>query len=77
MPLPVANGIKLANSLQARHDKVEAALRSKAFDDARLFMRNAAAHGGVAAHTAKSFLVRGDRHGRRVDIEVQSGMAFV
>ncbi|GAB3422811.1 hypothetical protein NX774_10875 [Massilia agilis] len=55
---------------------MEAALRSKAFDDARRFMRNAAAHGGVAAHTAKSFLVRGDRHGRRVDIEVQSGMAF-
>lgn len=51
--------------------------RSASFDRARLFILRAVRAGGVEAHYIRSFPVPGDRDGRRIDIEIQAGRAFV
>ncbi len=50
-------------------------LRAKAFVQTERFIQNASQGGGVGP-MKKTFLVRGTKD-IRVDIEVQSGMAFV
>lgn len=52
-------------------------LRDTAFRQAGAFMQRAAVAGGVAAPVAKTFPPLPDQDGRRIDIEVHKGLAFV
>jgi hypothetical protein len=51
--------------------------RERFFEDAREFVRRAAASGGVDAPVSKSFPRRTGKDGIRVDLEVKTGRACV
>lgn len=55
----------------------ERALRDTAFAQANTFIERAAFAGGITAPVSKTFPPLPDRDGRRVDIEVHKGRAFV
>jgi hypothetical protein len=74
-PLRAAKGRQLLESLRLKIPAREAELRREAFMKAHRFIDSAATSGGVGP-CKKTFLVRGSRD-QRVDIEVQSGLAFV
>src|SRR4051794_11398592 len=74
-PLQALTGHHLLSGL---HDKIpprEATIRRDSFLKAHRFIDSAASSGGVGP-CKKSFVVRGSRD-QRVDVEVQSGLAFV
>ena len=74
-PLQALKGHHLLSGLQSKIPPREATLRHDSFTKAHRFIDSAASSGGVGP-CKKSFLVRGSRD-QRVDIEVQSGLAFV
>jgi hypothetical protein len=74
-PLRALQGHHLLSGLRLKIPPREAALRDESFLKAHRFIDSAASSGGVG-FCKKSFVVRGSRD-RRVDIEVQSGLAFV
>ncbi len=75
-PLIAFTGHVLLSGLGNRIGDVEFKLRREAFHRAHDFVDRAQEGGGVG-FAKKSFLVRGLRDATRVDIEVQSGLAFV
>lgn len=74
-PLQALMGHHLLSGLRIKIPSREAKLRQDSFAKAHRFIDSAASCGGVGP-CKKSFVVRGGRD-RRVDIEVQSGLAFV
>jgi hypothetical protein len=74
-PLQALKGHHLLSGLQLKIPIREAALRHDSFMKAHRFIGSAAFAGGVGP-CKKSYVVRGSRD-QRVDIEVQSGLAFV
>ena len=75
-PLQALKGHHLLSGLQLKIPAREAAIRRDSFIKAHRFIDSAASSCGVTP-CKKSFPVRGSRSGRRVDIEVLSGLAFV
>jgi hypothetical protein len=75
VPLQALKGHHLLSGLRTKIPTREAMLRRDSFGKAHRFIDSAASSGGVDP-CKKSFLVRGSRD-QRVDIEVQSGLAFV
>ena len=69
-----ASGVRMSVALEAQPSSKERKLRAKAYAAARKFMDAAKTAGGVG-RTSKTYMVKGDPH-RRVDIEVQLGIAF-
>lgn len=74
-PLQALKGHHLLSRLQDKIPVREGKVRQGSFLKAHRFIDSAASSGGVGP-CKKSFVVRGSRD-RRVDIEVQSGLAFV
>lgn len=74
-PLQASRGHHLLSRLQDRIPEGEARIRQDSFEKAHRFIDSAASSGGVGP-CKKSFVVR-NRGDRRVNIEVQSGLAFV
>lgn len=68
---------KKVKTLNARSRSPEKRLRKEAFDKTIRFINSAEAKGGVTAPVSKTNLVKNDKKGRRVDIEVISGKAFL
>ena len=75
MPLRAFHGHHLLDGLRLKIAPKEAIVRQESFLKAHRFIDAAASSGGVG-FCKKSYLVRGSRE-QRVDIEVQSGLAFV
>jgi hypothetical protein len=75
-PLTERDGHTLLTRLKYRLNKDEFLLRQQAFQKAHRFVENAAVSGGVGP-TKQSWPQPPRRDHRRVDIEVQSGRAFV
>src|SRR5690349_12939887 len=73
--LQALKGHHLLSGLQYKIPYKEAEIRHDSFIKAHRFIDSAASAGGVGP-CKKSFLVRGSR-AQRVDIEVQSGLAFI
>lgn len=79
-PLPASTGYDYPESLKTEIGKRERELRQRAFAKARLFIDQMLVQGGTdpsLAPFSKSFRVRGDDLGRRVDIDIFRGRAFV
>lgn len=74
-PLQATAGHALLSRLEGKIHPREAMIRRDSFQKAHRFIDSAVTAGGVGP-CKKSFLVRGGRD-QRVDIEVQSGLAFV
>lgn len=74
-PLRATEGHILLTRLEGKIQPKEAMIRRDAFEKAHRFINSAAAAGGVG-QCKKTLRVRGSRD-QRVDIEVQSGLAFV
>lgn len=74
-PLQASTGHLLLCRLEDKIPAREAELRRDSFQKAHRFIDSAAASGGVGP-CKKTFLVRGSRD-QRVDVEVQSGLAFI
>lgn len=75
--LSAADGHLLLTSLQARLSPAEKAHRAAAFVAANQFIGRCEQAGGVNATVIRSFSVANDTEGRRVDLEVRAGTAFV
>lgn len=73
-PLQALTGHILLSGLRFKIPTREATIRRDSFLKAHRFIDSAASSGGVGP-CKKSFVVRGSRD-QRVDIEVQSGLAF-
>lgn len=76
-PLTKADGVSLLADLEAKLSHTERNLRRDAFAEARIHANRVYAVGGVNAQHIRSFTVRGDTYGRRVDFEVRAGKAIV
>lgn len=74
-PPTVAQGLSMLNDLKMLLSKKELNDRARSFDRAERFIINAG-NGGGALPPGASFLMLGTKD-VRVDIEIQSGVAFV
>jgi hypothetical protein len=74
--LPAARGHSLLTAVKYKLDKSEYLIRRDAFSKAHRFIDNASVSGGVGP-TKQSWPQPPRPDHRRVDIEVQSGSAFV
>jgi len=74
-PVTESEGIDMTEKLEASLSKKDSKIRQEAFENAKRFIKNAAAGGGVAP-TKQSFPVKGTKH-ERVDVEVLEGINFV
>jgi hypothetical protein len=75
LPLPGTEGHRLLTRLKYKLDREDYLLRQEAFGKAHRFITNAAPAG--VGPTKQSWPQPPRRDQRRVDIEVQSGRAFV
>ena len=75
-PLAALSGRHLLHRLQQKLTFREAAIRDEAFRKAHRFIDGCASRGGVGP-TKQSWPKPSRRDSRRVDIEVQSGIAFI
>jgi len=73
------DGLDLIDKLERKIPLAEAMVRKKAFEQARIYVKQATANGGVDAQVSRSFPKgKGTKvKGIRVDIEVITGKAFV
>lgn len=76
-PLPASAARAFLAALTARLPTREYQLRQSVIQQARSFIDRCEAAGGIDHPVSRSFLVRGDRAARRVDIEVVRGKAIV
>jgi hypothetical protein len=72
--LSATSAHQLVSTLEQRLLRRERKLRAGAFMKLHIWIDRAAAAGGVDAPQSKTFLAG---HGRRVDVEVNAGRAFV
>jgi RHS repeat-associated protein len=75
-PLTVSEGLSMVDELESKLSKSERKLRQSELEKVRNFIKNAGEAGGVDAPVSKTFQVKGTKH-ERIDIEVNSGTAFV
>lgn len=75
-PPTAAEGVAMLGALRRRLPADEASVRAAAFARAETFIRRVQQAGGITGHYARSFPVKGDLLGRRVDLEVNKGRAF-
>ncbi|BFI44266.1 hypothetical protein YKD1_06850 [Yersinia pseudotuberculosis] len=75
-PITAKDALKGLDGLESGLSKKDRQLRKTEFEKARRFIENAENNGGVDAQVSKTFQVKGTAH-ERVDIEVNSGKAFV
>jgi hypothetical protein len=76
VPLQASAGQAALLILANRLPATERQIRQSVIDKARAFITRCEAVGGVTCPISRSFLVRGDRQNRRVDVEVHPGEAF-
>ena len=74
---PAADGRSDLAIMGNRLTASEQVLRQAVIQQARTYIDRCAAAGGVTGPISRTFHVRGDKHQRRVDIEVILGEAFV
>jgi hypothetical protein len=77
LPPTNTDGYQMLNTLRDRLSAQEQQERLVAFAQARQFVDRAATAGGVRAIVRKSYPSPARRDGRRVDVEVLAGVAFV
>jgi hypothetical protein len=77
VPLRADDGRRLLNALRGKLRPPEVRLRRKCFLEAHRFIGRVSMVGGLDASYIRSFTVPGDGFGRRVDVEVRAGRAFV
>jgi hypothetical protein len=66
----------MVDELESKLNKNERKLRQLELEKDRNFIKNAGEAGGVDALVSKTFQVKGTKY-ERIDIEVNSGQAFV
>jgi hypothetical protein len=75
--LSAQDGENLLSRLESKIGPNEAAHRAAGFRKARDFIERARRAGGIHVQVIRSFTVPNDPTGRRVDLEVRAGSAFV
>ena len=80
VPPPESEGHDMLNLLWGRLSAREQRCRKQVFDQVHIFITKVAAAGGLWAEprpVKKSFLVHPPSFGRRIDVDVEKGCAFV
>lgn len=76
-PLSATDGVHLLSTLEGKLAPAERRLRDACFRQARTFVDRVRQAGGLSATYIRSFTVADDTQGRRVDVEIRAGRAFV